>query len=448
MTAGGGPTRGAALVGPLERAPRHGARSPTPSTAPRGPAVQRGGLRPTRAGWPVWAFTAGMPLAFLIGLHGFVWCLPAVVFGARILADRSTRFPPSSILLVAFLGWILLSISVLTSGNGLVLFTYRWLLFAGALATLVWLINVPESSVPTNQVVDWMAALWIALVVLGMGGILLPNLATASPFGLALGPIGRIGFVKELTDWRLAETQGFLGYPLPRPAAPFGATNGWGAAMGILTPFFIRSWIAEASPARRRKGIAIGLVGVYPIIISVNRGLWVSLAVGLLYYAARKGLRGLFGPVLVLLGTMVVVTALLVATPAGSLVAQRIDKSEKSNDARSTLYHLAFKGAVDSPLVGHGAPEHAAGFPKEMPPVGTHGLIWYLMFVHGFVGLVLFLGWLFVEVLRSARVRTASGWWAHLSLVIALVEVPFYGLLPQVVLFGVAAGISHRELRA
>ena len=411
-------------------------------------AQRQGRLRPTKAGWPIWAFTVGMPLAYLVGVHGFVWCLPAVVFGARILSDRSTRFPPSSILLIGFLGWTLLSLSSISSGNGFVLFTYRWLLFAGVLTGLVWLVNVSEEKVPTGQVVDWLAALWIAMIGFGIGGVLLPNLSTASPFGLALGPIGRIGFVKDLTDWRLAETQGFLGYPLPRPAAPFLATNGWGAALGILTPFFIRSWIADATPRRRRRGIVIGLIGLYPIFVSVNRGLWISLAVALAYYAARKALRGRVGPFVILIGTVLAVAVLLVATPAGSMVSARLTKAERSNDARSTLYHLAFKGAVESPLVGHGTPLHAPGYPREMPPVGTHGLIWYLMFVHGFVGLALFLGWLGYEVLRSGRVRTAVGWWAHLSLVIALVQVPYYGLLPQVVLFGIAAGISHRELRA
>ncbi len=420
-----------------------------PSSAPTPRSSGHGGrLRPTRSGWPVWAFTAGMPLAFLVGVHGFVWCLPGLVFGARIVADRTVRIPPSSVLLAAFLGWALLALSVLSSGNELLLFGYRWLIFAGAFTCLVWLVNVPERTVPTNQIVDWMAALWVALVLLGIGGILLPNLNTASPFGILLGPLGRIGFVKDLSAWRLAETQGFLGYPLPRPAAPFGATNGWGAAMGVLTPFFIQSWIAEASPARRRKGIVIGLVGVYPILISVNRGLWVSLTVGLVYFAARKALRGRFGPFLVLIGALLAVTALLITTPAGNLVADKLDKSERSNDTRSTLYHLAFQGAVDQPLVGHGAPAYAPELPKGSPPIGTHGLVWYLMYVNGFVGLGLFASWLGVEVLRSGRVRTTSGWWAHLSLVIALVEVPFYGLLPQVVLFGVAAGIAHREVRS
>lgn len=409
------------------------------------PAEPARTLRPTTATWPLWAMTAAMPLAYLIGVHSFVWCLPAVVFGARILADREVRFPRTTIPLVAFLAWTLLSLTVISAGSGYALFAYRWLLFAGALTTVVWLVNVPVERVPSIRIIDWMATLFILLVVFGYLGMLFPEFVQRSPFQLALGPVGRTGFVDELTRWRFAETQGFLGFALPRPAAPFNATNGWGAAIGILSPFFLRSWILQPDRRRRRRGWLIGLAAVYPILVSVNRGLWISLAVGLVYFAVRKALRGQLGPVLVLVGVLVSVAALLVATPAGTLVAEKLDKSDKSNESRSNLYELAYQGAKESPLIGNGAPKRAEGAPAGMPPVGTHGLLWYLMYVHGFVGLGLFLAWLAAEIWRSGRVRTADGWWSHLVLVIGLVQVPFYGLLPQVVLFGVAAGLSHRE---
>lgn len=402
-------------------------------------------LRPDRATWPLWATTAAMPLAYAIGVHGFVWCLPGLVFGLRILSDRSTRFPLSSAPLVVFVGWILLSTSVLPNAGGFLTFGYRWLLFAGILTTMVWIANVPESSVPSSQIVDWMAALWIALVAFGFCGILLPNLDMKSPFQIALGPLGNNAFFGELSRWRFAETQGFLGYPLPRPAAPFIATNGWGSAMGILTPFFIQSWLVDADAKRRKRGILIGIAGLYPMVLSVNRGLWVALAVALIYFAAHKALRGRFGAFFVLLSTMVAVVGILALTPAGGLVSDRLANSERSNDSRSTLYEEAFARAQESPLVGWGATMKVPGAPENMPPVGTHGLLWYLMFVHGFVALFLFLGWLFTEVLRSGRIRHTQAWWAHLALVIGLVEVPFYGLLPQVVLIGVAAGLAHRE---
>jgi hypothetical protein len=402
-------------------------------------------LKPTKATWPLWAMTAGMPIAYVIGIHGFVWCLPALVFGLRIASDRDVRFPRSSLPLIVFLGWILLSLSVVPTGSGYLLFGYRWLLFAGALTTLVWLVNVPEERVPSSQVVDWLAVLWICLVVFGYLGVLMPEFVQKSPFQLALGPIGNVGFVDELARWRFAETQGFLGYPLPRPAAPFNATNGWGAAIGILTPFFIRSWIVQPDRRRRRRGYLLGLAGVYPIIMSVNRGLWISLGVALVYFACRKALRGRFGAFAVLLGTLAAVAVLLLATPAGQLVGDKLENSDRSNDSRSSLYSLAWEGALESPLVGNGAPQRVEGADPAMPPVGTHGMLWYLMFVHGFIGMALFLTWLGGEVLRSGRVRTADGWWTHLALVIGLVQVPFYGLLPQVVLFGIAAGLSHRE---
>lgn len=417
-----------------------------PVARPSRPARGLERYRPNRTTWPLWACTAGMPFAYVLGLHGLVWSLPGLVFGARILSDRNTRFPKTTIPLVFFLGWILLSATVLTSGTGYLLFTYRWTLFAGALATLVWLVNLPEETVSSDQIVDWLAALWIILVGFGFLGIAFPNFAHLSPFQMALGGLGKKGFVDEISNLRLAETQGFLGFALPRPAAPFGGTNGWGAAMGILTPFFLRSWVVEATGRRRRWGIAIGLAAAYPILISVNRGLWVSLAVGLVYFACRKALRGKLTPVLVLFGVLLTVGVLLVATPAGTLVQERLNSSgtDRSNASRSDLYHLAFQGAKESPLIGNGTPQRAIDSP-DLPPVGTHGLIWYLMYVHGFVGLGLFLGWLGVEVLHTGRVRRSKTWWTHLSLVIALVEVPFYGLLPQVVLFGVAAGLAHRE---
>ncbi|MBA3283195.1 MAG: hypothetical protein H0U29_13290 [Acidimicrobiia bacterium] len=168
--------------------------------------------------------------------------------------------------------------------------------------------------------------------------------------------------------------------------------------------------------------------------------------VGLVYFAARKALRGRFGALAVLFGTIFVVGLLLVVTPAGSLVQQRLGGSGQSNEARSELYVDAWRGAVDSPLVGNGVPR-ATNYYENSPPVGTHGLLWYLMFIHGFVGLGLFVGWLAIEAFRSGQVRTPLGWWAHLSIVITVIQVPYYGLLPHVMVLGLAVGISHREGR-
>jgi O-antigen ligase len=215
--------------------------------------------------------------------------------------------------------------------------------------------------------------------------------------------------------------------------------------MGILTPYFLRSWVVGVSPRRRRKGILLGLIGIYPILISVNRGLWLSLIVGAAYFAARRALRGRFSALIVLMAGVAVVAVALVVTPAGSLVTDRLDNSEKSNSARSSLYERAWDGAKESPLVGHGAPVYAEDLPEGTPPVGTHGLIWYLMFIHGFVALGLFLVWLAVEVFKSGRLTTPLSWWIHLSLIATVVQMPYYGLLPHLVIVGISVGLAHRE---
>ena len=403
-------------------------------------------LRPTRATWPLWAITAGMPVMFVIGAHGLIWPFVSVVLLLRVLSHRDTTFPWTTAPLVVFVLWIPLSFSA-TTPSALPIFTYRWLLFVGCLALLVWVVNVPTDTLPTEQIVDWLAALWICTIAFGYIAQVLPHLDMPSPLSTALGPLGRVDFVARISSWHLADNDEFLTTSYARPAAPWSAANSWGAAVGILTPFFVRSWLVDATSRRRRVGFVLLFVSAVPIIMSANRGLWIGLTVALVYYAARKAFRGKFGAVAVLFAAVAVVGVALVVTPAGGLVNDRINGSGDSNEARSELYVDAWKGALESPLVGNGVPR-PTNYYKNSPPVGTHGLIWYLMFIHGFVGLALFLGWLGLEVFRSGQVRTTLAWWAHLSLVIALVEVPYYGLLPHVMIIGVAAGIAHREATA
>ena len=54
------------------------------------------------------------------------------------------------------------------------------------------------------------------------------------------------------------------------------------------------------------------------------------------------------------------------------------------------------------------------------------------MFSHGFVGLGFLLVAMVVLTLSTARARTPTAMWAHICIVIALTQVPYYGLLPQI----------------
>ena len=78
-------------------------------------AVPDGGLPDTRlsawrSGWPIGILTAGMPVMFLLGLHGLVWALPGLVFGFLILRHPEARIPRGAGWLGLFCCWALLSV--------------------------------------------------------------------------------------------------------------------------------------------------------------------------------------------------------------------------------------------------------------------------------------------------------------------------------------------------
>ena len=79
------------------------------------------------------------------------------------------------------------------------------------------------------------------------------------------------------------------------------------------------------------------------------------------------------------------------------------------------------------------------------PPVGTHGLIWYVMFCHGFPALAMLIVALFALLFATMLARTPTALWAHICILICITQIPYYGLLPQLVVVGIAAGICWRE---
>src|SRR3546814_13850632 len=66
------------------------------------------------------------------------------------------------------------------------------------------------------------------------------------------------------------------------------------------------------------------------------------------------------------------------------------------------------------------------------------------MFCHGFVGAGLFLGWLGGVVRRAIDLTTPQGMWLASVPLLAVVQLPIYGLLPPVVLLGVGAALGWR----
>lgn len=401
--------------------------------------------RVLREGWPVAIICFGVPIGFFLGIGAFMWCVPAVLLPLAVLArPERWRVPKGMGALFSATMWVFLSGLVLSDANDLMLWGYRATLFLSTAMLYMFVANTSPKRLPTAAIIDWLAWFFIAIVILGTIGLVVGDLAIKSPLQMLMpGSIRNSGFMIEVSQLRFAEVQGFLGFPVPRPSAPFPYSNGWGSTMGLLAPFFFSAWVRSPNPRRRRWAIPIAGLAMIPTVISMNRGLWLSLFVGLVYVAVRRARAGdwRMGRNLVL--GAVAAIALTVLTPLGGYVTGKFEGAGDSNEARSTVYTLAIDGAMQEPLFGHGVPT-----PREDgPPIGTHGLVWYLMYCHGFVALGMFTAWLIRVLWLGRGIRREPEVWVFLGVVIFAVQFPIYGLLPQLPLVGIAAGLVHRYVR-
>jgi O-antigen ligase len=158
--------------------------------------------------------------------------------------------------------------------------------------------------------------------------------------------------------------------------------------------------------------------------------------------AVRSFVLGRTAPIKFLAAGIVGVAALIAFTPLGSIVSGRL--SESDANAREGIYHEAWQGALDSPILGWGGPRPSIN--PFSPPVGTHGQIWTAMFSHGLIGLALyiaFIGWALYSVTRRrdpVSVMLASVVW------VAALQMFFYSMLPaSLPIVLVAIGLVFRN---
>jgi hypothetical protein len=290
------------------------------------------------------------------------------------------------------------------------------------------------------------AFFWLVVVAGGYLAILFPEGSFSSPFeailphSLAINP-----FVYGLVHPSFAQVHDFIGYPVPRPAAPFVYTNDWGSTFGLLLPFVIYSFVRSRSDLWRLVLLVATVASLVPLVVSLDRGLWLSAGVGLIYAMLRLGAAGrgrAFGAIAVLLP---VTLGILWFSPLHQLISDRFAHPH-SNERRLELYQESVDDVNASPLLGFGAPRPSS-LSSNAPAVGTQGQFWLVLFSHGYPGLILFLAWFLIVWWRTRRTDPPDAFLTHVVLLIAFVQMPFYGWIPaQLVLLMVASGLGLRAV--
>jgi hypothetical protein len=395
--------------------------------------------------WPLWILFLAFPLWWALGFAPFVWPAVAIPLAAALFMRGWTNAPRGFGVWILFLVWVLASGTQLNEAEQWIFFTYRLTIYLSATLLFLYVFNAPRAELPSSRITGLLTVFWSFAVLGGFLALAFPDGSFASVAERIL-PAGVIGnsFVYELVHPAFAQVHDFLGYPIPRPKAPFVYTNEWGANMALLTPFVLATWRTVSKTSIRLLLGAMLLASVVPIVVSVNRGLWLSLGLGLVYAAVRLAIRGRVRALQALVGFIVFSGFLILTTPLAGVIADRL-ADPHSIGTRGSLYAEAAENVLDSPLVGFGAPRPSERNPNA-PPVGTHGQFWLVLFSHGIPGMALFLGWLGYVFWQSQRRRSGLHLWMSVVLLIALIQMPYYGMLPVPIhLVMLAAAVSWRE---
>ena len=383
---------------------------------------------------PLYIFVITYPIMWALGLAYFVWPLGALFFGLPLLMNRPVRVPPGFGLWLMFLVWMLLSGSQVDTSLRLALFGWRATIYLTATLVFLWVFNLPRDVLSDRSVTGPMVLLWSVAVLGGIAGVLAPSLSWHSfaqsivPKRILSDPTGYAFIHPALTDVKFRA----LGHPLGRPKALFAYTNQWGAAVGVLTPFVIAAIATARRGLKRSLLIALLAASVIPIVISLNRGLWLALIGAVLYVAWRLMRQGNARLLLQVLAVLAVVAVALVASPLRSVLHERVSSKTNSNQTRVAIYSETVAQVKGSPIFGFGSPRPTTSDILTGAHIGTQGQVYLVLFSHGVPGLLFFLGFFFSVFRRSRRgdLNISSLW--NIVLVIAAVEMWFYDFIPTV----------------
>ncbi len=397
--------------------------------------------------WPLVTLFTAFPLWWAFGLSAVIWPVLAVPMVVALIWRRRTRAPLPMFVWFVFCSWVLMSGFQLGSGTKLVTFCYRLLLYAGAGVVFLYVYNMPRSRRLDVRVLHILTTFWMIVVAFGYVGIFggahtFPSaIEFLIPHSLRNQP-----FVKELVQPVFANVVNFLGFPDPRPSAPFPYTNNWGGNVAVLSLVALAA-LAATRPGPRRKLIVVFLVAsVVPMVVSLNRGMFLSIGVGLLYVAIRLAGRGRINTLISLVTVLVVAGLLVALTPLSHIVTANLFSAHgHSNTTRVSVVQQAIDGANQSPLFGHGEPQAVTG-QGGTPPIGSQGQLWMVLYSNGYVATALFLAFFLAVLWQTRKVRGTAALWLHAVPLVALVQITVYGWLPvelQVVM--VIAALAYRR---
>ncbi len=400
---------------------------------------------------PLFILLVGYPVWWTLGVHMLGWGLVGALVAAWAWRNRDHLLLPEGFgWFAVFIGWVLISAFTLTGSKYALSYSFRLVIYTTVILIGLQLFNLIHLRVlHPDQIQRWLLWIWGCAIVLAIPGLVTNStIAMQSPFGAALSKLGiNNPFIEALTTVQLSSVDSLYG--LARPSPLFEFTNAWGAAMGVLTPLAIHALVTTTSKRERWVIGSVLVLSIWPIVVSVNRGCWVSIILALGYVAMRRTFARDLRAAAVFVVGLVSLGVVVLVTPLASVVAERLQTA--NTDTRSNLYSAAIDLASRSPLLGYGAPQSSALVEDSNDvSIGTHGQFWTILVSHGYVGVGLFMaGVVAVWWLYRPTSGQSPDIWLHASGPVVLFQMFVYDVvpIPMVVFFCCHAVIAeHRRI--
>ncbi|MFV8394760.1 O-antigen ligase family protein [Corynebacterium hindlerae] len=397
-------------------------------------------------GWPAVLPFAGYLVWWLLGIGDFVWLIAGVVMAVYLLSIREFHIPRHLLLWLLFCGWVVVSLAMNDTAGRIVGAMYRLLLYAAAGMFAVYLYNARQalSILRVSRAMVWLLA---GMTLCGYWALAMPELVIRTPMsyvipgGLQRNPLVSDMVVRRLTQWN---PDAWVEQAV-RPVAPFLYANTWGNVYSLVLPFaLIYLWLIWRTK-QKWWALAVVLASIPPALSTLNRGMFIGLGVVGLWVIVQSMRRGFIAPLLKFVAGMAVAGAAWFFSPFGENFFTRIEETNSTED-RKSLYLETLDQTLISPLFGQGSPRPAE-YPW-LPSLGTQGQLWTVMYSHGFVGLVLFWGFLVAVMLHSVRRTDFVGALLGGIVLATLVETFYYGMMTGIMVTMVAIGILLRPLEA
>jgi hypothetical protein len=415
------------------------------------------------AAWPLTWLLGGYPIWWALGLGVLIFPLLAVPMAVALVRRPPRRLPPVLLWWCGFLaptGAGIAALGVDPRGTipgdpigRLPGVAFRLVEYGSLTVLLLYALSRTDRELPQRRLVALLGWLFVVTVAGGLLGTFAGHLQFTSPVELLLPQhVRHNNFVASLVHPAAAQLMDVPGYPAPRPAAPWGYTNTWGNNLALLIGWFVVAAFAlrgrharvpaGATPAGRPIAALVVLaLAVVPVVTSLNRGLWIDLALLAGYLTVRLALRGRLLALGAGIAGAAVLGVLLLATPLGGMVHGRLENG-KSNNVRMFVTEKAIEGVTASPLIGLGTTRNTQGSDQSIAVGGTpdcqrcgghtiggNGQLWQVLYLHGGLGTVLYLGFFGAILWRHRADASPIGLAGSGAIVVSLASMFYYNAL-------------------